>query len=337
MALAIFGKLPYSTLSKIYRDMRCQHHLVQEHNADQPYIPSLTAEGFQEWMTAMIQAYPDTEYQRLSRAVLDMPISNADDSRERFPKELPRRLFPQVENLPAQQRCASALSAEGVGPLRRAPTFPPPPPKGQGFSASSNIERERTPYTGQTDSKVVDSEDEEELPASMPIERERKPYSAAPGGGKVYNDDHSRSVPPEASMHERWRTQSTASHSQWVPPDAPQTLHNRNGSQANGRRPRSPSFSGYGTRSDPNVRDVPGAYYDESEDESRRLAKEAEKRRCDWTPRYPTGESSHRRRGTTGADISYESQPKSVYDDDQYRGRGGGNGYDGRSYDSRRY
>ena len=75
----------------------------------------------------MIQAYPDTEYERLAKAVLAMPISNADDRKERFPKELPRRLFPSTENLQAQQRCAANLSAEGVGPLRKAPTFPPHP------------------------------------------------------------------------------------------------------------------------------------------------------------------------------------------------------------------
>lgn len=179
--------------------MRCQHHLIQEHVADPPQVPALTPEGFQEWMIAMIQAYPDTEYERLSKAVLDMPISNADDTRERFPKELPRRLFPRNENLQAQQRCAAALSAEGVGPLRRAPTFPPPPPMGQNNGPPPSLERERSPYATQADSRAVESEDEHNEPPSVPLERERKPYSAAPGGGKVYDDELSRSMHSDSS------------------------------------------------------------------------------------------------------------------------------------------
>ncbi|KAF2737534.1 hypothetical protein EJ04DRAFT_510194 [Polyplosphaeria fusca] len=336
----IFGRLPYSTLSKIYREMRCQHHFIQEHPADQPQVPALTPEGFEQWMTAMIQAYPDSEYERLSKAVLDMPISNADNCKERFPKELPRRMFPHRENLPAQQRCAAALSAEGVGPLRKAPTFPPPPPMGPSSSAPPpSLERERSPYSSQTDARVVESENENNAPLSMPIERERKPYSAAPGGGKVHDDDLSRTASMQSdssSLHEqRKRAQSTASQSQWMPPNGHQ--HPRTNSTATGRRPRSPSFSNYGTRSDPNV-GMPGAYYSSSydpDDENRR----AEARR-DWARRSAEEGTSgnHSRRSTTGmSDSSYDSQARSIYDDDRDHYKGRSNGYDNRTYDSRRY
>lgn len=317
--------------------MRCQHHLIQEHLADQPHVPALTPEGFQEWMTAMIQAYPDTEYQRLSKAVLDMPISNSDDCKERFPKELPRRLFPHRENLQAQQRCAAALSAEGVGPLRRAPTFPPPPPMGQSNGAAPGLERERSPYSTQPngqDSRAVDSEDEDNEPLAVPIERERKPYTAQPGGGKVYDDDLSRSMQSDTSIHDhRKRTQSTAS--QWSNTSQHQH-HPRTYSTATGRRPRSPSFSGYGTRSDPNVGNIPGSYYSsnmyDSEDEKMK--------RNDWARRQAEeGSGAHSRRSTAGwSDSSYDSQPRSVHEDDYYRGRSNTtNGYDTRGYDSRRY
>jgi hypothetical protein len=349
MYTAIFGTLPYSNLAKLYREMRCQHHLFGEHLADQPHIPALTPDGFQEWMTAMIQAYPDTEYERLSRAVLDMPISNADDCKERFPKELPRRLFPRQDNLQAQQRCAAVLSAEGVGPLRRAPTFPPPPPLGQGGAPPPNLERERSPYGkhNRKESRVIDTDDEDNEPLSVPIERERKPYSAAPGGGKVHEDDMSRSMQSDTSLPDRRnRAQSTASQSQWMPPpnaSNPPQHHSRTSSTATGRRPRSPSFSNYGTRSDPNVRDMPGSYYSsntyDSEDENRRFAKDAEKKRNDWARRQAEEESTgaHSRRSTNMSDSSYESQPRSAYDDDYYRGRSNTNGYDNRGYDSRRY
>ncbi|KAF2116704.1 hypothetical protein BDV96DRAFT_645116 [Lophiotrema nucula] len=343
----IFGRLPYATLGKIYRDMRCQHHLIQEHLADQPQVPALTPQGFEEWMTAMIQAYPDTEYERLSKAVLDMPISNGDDCKERFPKELPRRLFPHRENLPAQQKCAAALSAEGVGPLRKAPTFPPPPPMGPSSGPPPSLERERNPYVSQPDSRVIESEDEDNTPLAIPIERERKPYSAQPGGGKIHEDDLSRSMHSEtSSIHEqRRRAQSTASQSQWIPPQngAQYQQHPRTSSNATGRRPRSPSFSNYGSRSDTSVRDIPGSYYSsniyDSEEENRRFAKDAETKRNDWARRQAEDESSgtHTRRSTAGlSDSSYDSQPRSVYDDDHYRGRGS-NGYDNRGYESRRY
>ena len=341
-AVAIFGKLPYSTLCKIYRDMRCEHHLIQEHVAAVPDIPALTPLGFQEWMIAMIQAYPDAEYERLSRAVLDMPISNADDCKERFPKELPRRLFPQTENLQAQQRCASVLSSEGVGPLRRAPTFPPPPPMTQSTSVPPSLERERSPYAGRPDPNAVVSEDEEHAPKTMPLERERKPYSAAPGGGKVYEEEKGRSKSETPLYEQRRRTQSTASQNPYIPPADPSQYPRP--TQTNGRRARSPSFSNYGKSSDSNVhRDMPGTYYTsevyDEDDEKRRFAKEAEVRRNEWAARQAEHPSAgHQRRSTTGTDSSYDSQTRSVYEDDYYRGRGGSNGYDSRSgYESRRY
>jgi hypothetical protein len=337
----IFGKLSYSTLSKLYRELRCEHHLVQEHPAEQPYVPALTPQGFQEWMTAMIQAYPDAEFERLSKAVLDMPISNAEDRRERFPKELPRRLFPQHENLQAQQRCAAALSAEGVGPLRKAPTFPPPPPMG---GPQPSLERERTPYVSQSrpreDSGAVESDDADNEPLSIPIERERKPYAATPGGGKVHNDDTSRSMQSETSFPEqhRKRAQSTASQSQRVFPNAP---YPRAAPTANSHHTRSPSFSNYGTKSDPAVRDVPGSYYPPnshgSEEENRKFARDAEIRRNDWARRQAEEDvGNHSRKSTASfSDSSYDSQPRSVYDDEYYKGRNSTNGYDSRGYERR--
>ncbi|KAF2463488.1 uncharacterized protein BDR25DRAFT_298052 [Lindgomyces ingoldianus] len=342
---SIFGRLSYPKLCKIYREMRCQHHLIQEHSAGEPRVPALTPEGFQEWMTTMIQAYPDNEYKRLSKAVLDLPISNADDAKERFPKELPRRLFPYQENLHAQQRCAAALSAEGVGPLRKAPTFPPPPPMGPSSGPTPGLDRERSPYATQPDSRAIESDDDE-TPLSMPLERERKPYSSVPGGGKIYEDGLSRSMQSDTVLHSpRHRTQSTASQSQWVPPTigSHHQNHPRTGSHVNSRRPRSPSFSNYGTRSDPSVRDIPGSYFSsnmyDSEEENRRFAKDAEMKRNDWARRQAEEDSSGvpRRSTMNSTDNSYSSQARPMYDTDYYRDRGGSNGYDDRGYEPRRY
>jgi hypothetical protein len=240
------------------------------------------------------------------------------------------------------------LNAEGVGPLRRAPTFPPPPPMGHS-GPPPGLERERSPYVSKPqrrDSRVIDSDDDNE-PLSIPIERERKPYAAAPGGGKLY-EDLGRSMQSDSSNPEhRQRTQSTTSQSQYPPPPVasqPAQHHPRTASNVNGRRPRSPSFSSYGNRSDPNVRDVPGSYYSsnvyDSEEENRRFAKDAEMKRNDWARRQAEEDSAsngYTRRTATGlSDSSYESQPRS-YDDDQYRGRSGTNGYDNRGYEHRRY
>jgi hypothetical protein len=282
----------------------------------------------------MIQAYPDAEYERLAKAVLDMPISNADDRKERFPKELPRRMFPQAENLQAQQRCAAALSAEGVGPLRKAPTFPPPPPKSQPAVANPNLERDRSPYVSQPESRSFASDDEME-PSSVPIERQRKPYAATPGGGKLYDDDLHRSATADASAQEqRRRRQSTAGQGPWAPPptDAYYDQGNqaRAGAQASTRRARSPSFSNYGTQSDPTVRDIPSSYYTSNlhsfEEDSRRYSKDAD-----------ANKKRDHRRSTAGTDSSYESQSRSTYDHDDYRSRNGNNGYEDRGYESRRY
>ena len=78
----------------MYRDLRCQHHLVQERNNQKPDIPGLTSVGFERWMTLLIQAHLEEEYGRLRKAVLNMPISNPD-KKERFSKDISRRLFPQ--------------------------------------------------------------------------------------------------------------------------------------------------------------------------------------------------------------------------------------------------
>lgn len=327
---SIFGELSYATLSKIYRDMRCEHHLIQEHPAEPPSIPALTPAGFEEWMTAMIQAYPDIEYERMAKAVLDMPISNANDRKERFPKELPRRLLPNTENLHAQQRCAAALSSEGVGPLRRAPTFPPPPPKTQYATGVPNLERERSPYAARPDIRAFVSEDEPESP-SVPIERERKPYSSIPGAGKTYNDEPTRNANNDGAGHAHTRrTHSNTNPPPFIPPASDAHHHPRTQSNVFPVRPRSPGFYNYGTQSDSNIQETQNNYHASNvhsfDDDPRKYSEDAGGNIFD-----------RHRRSTAGREATFDSQPRSVYDDDDYRGRHGSGGYNGRGHDSRRY
>lgn len=275
----------------------------------------------------MILAYPDTEYERISKAVLDMPISNADDIKERFPKELPRRMFPRRENIQAQQRCAANLSAEGVGPLRKAPAFPPPPPapKVDTSAASPTLERERSPYGGQPEIRSSDSEGEHES-GFVPIERQRKPYSATPSGGKMFDDLSQSTQSDTTSNSQRRRAQSTANQSQWAPP--PTDTYNHQQTRSSTRRTRSPSFSGHGTYSDGNINDVPASYYasnlHNAQDDGRRRSKDEDSRR-----------QTRHRRDTVGPDSFYDPQPRASYD--EYKGRAGTSGYEERGYDFRRY
>lgn len=135
----------------------------------------------------MIQAHPQAEFDRLSIAVRDMPISNADDRKERFPKELSRRLLPKRDNDQVRQLLGAVLQADGQIKIPKHTTFPPPPPSNFG-------ERARTPYSAQIpkeSSQPSSFEDKDSKPISMPIERERKPYTAKEGQGKTYKDDSS--------------------------------------------------------------------------------------------------------------------------------------------------
>lgn len=58
----------------MYRDPKCQHHLVQDQSNQKPDMLGLTPVDFERWMTLLIQAHPEEGYKRLRKAVLDMPI-----------------------------------------------------------------------------------------------------------------------------------------------------------------------------------------------------------------------------------------------------------------------
>ena len=212
------------SISRIYRELGCQHHLIQEQDDQRPEIPSLTPVGFQRWVTLLIQAHPDEEYERLQKAVLDMPISNPDERKERFPKDCSRRLFPGSADLRIRERLEKAISKHAQVELptnrgdshhhrpsvgtdsehasrtpqpslstestyippnhRRRPSVESAPPSAFGTS----IERERAPYSNVPAEAIIDDTNPTSTPA-QPLERARKPYSAVPGGGKAYDDE----------------------------------------------------------------------------------------------------------------------------------------------------
>ena len=237
------------------RDLEVEHHLVQEKFHERPDIPALTPRGFQRWETLMIQTHPQKEYERLQKAVLNMPINNPDDRGERFPKEIPPRLFSEPPNLPLRERIeqsiikhchvelpeitdeeiadAAARRAQASANPTRAPT-----------ESDSAADRGRQPYN--TSSSAIE-DDEEESTSPNPIERERKPYSAHPGAGRVYDEigPSSRRQTGSFSTSSKPREEFLASTSKHRPSDAhnPEPPHPRTAARrlAKGGRSRSSS------------------------------------------------------------------------------------------------
>jgi hypothetical protein len=206
-----------SSISRLFREFEAQHHLVQDRLDKKPSIPGLTPHGFEKWVTVLLYAHPDHEFERLAKTALHMPISNPDNRRERFPKEISRRLFPRESNAGMVSKLQNAINVHcGVDVRPRQdstvmesdqqphtsyraddPVQPPPiKPRRQDSLLSPvtpppiylGIDRGRRKSYSNAPSDAAISEDDDDAPTPQPIERERKPYVAQPGGGKNYGD-----------------------------------------------------------------------------------------------------------------------------------------------------
>lgn len=193
--------------------------MVQEDDGEKPVIAGLTPIGFERWVTLLIRAHPDEEYNRLQKAVLTMPISNPEDRKERFPKEISRRLFPNFGDRKVCERLDYAICehahvdlpkrARVDSPVFMADTIaepeelPPPNRRSTGglkvdtetktstnFHTSPLEERDRAPYSTVPSEAMIDNTNPfPPPPPTKPIERERKPYAAVPGVGKAFDDE----------------------------------------------------------------------------------------------------------------------------------------------------
>ncbi|KKK16184.1 hypothetical protein ARAM_006116 [Aspergillus rambellii] len=202
-----------SSISRLFREVEAEHHLVQDKLNERPDIPGLTPRGFQVWATLMIQTHPDKEFERLQKAVLHMPISNPDNRKERFPKEIPRRLFPETPDLRLREKvdeyimkhCGVDLPPITDDEISKVAAYrhkaSASPNVSIAESTASINERERKPYS--STSAVFDDDDTTE-PSRPAIERKRKPYTAQPGGGKVHEG-------PETPTHHHTGSFSSAS------------------------------------------------------------------------------------------------------------------------------
>ncbi|KAJ5164499.1 uncharacterized protein N7500_006329 [Penicillium coprophilum] len=201
-----------SSISRLFREIKVEHHLVQDDIEKRPDIPGLTPKGFETWATLMILANPGREYERLQKAVLHMPINNPDDRKERFPKELPRRLFPEIGDIAIREDIEERMMVHcGVDlpyitpeernqsasrPTRSSTTTASPTERTHSYERGRPRAPGSTPRPAQQPqprpvSSVITDDEEDEPTPSVPIERERKPYSANPGVGKVYDESGS--------------------------------------------------------------------------------------------------------------------------------------------------
>jgi hypothetical protein len=227
-----------SSISRLYREIEAQHHLTQVKLDERPDTPGLTPLGFATWATLLIRAYPEQEFERLQKTVLEMPISNPDDRKERFPKEISRRLFPTHPDLKIRDKLEKAMathcnlkfpssyvsatdSQQQNAPVQTraessTQSFPNPAPPSQSardggllspvssrpsqpLPMGTSVERDRQQYATSPSEGAVEDNREDSAPLSQPIERERKPYVAQPGGGKSY-DEVNRPPSPQEYM-----------------------------------------------------------------------------------------------------------------------------------------
>ena len=340
----------------MYRDLECQHHLVQEQFDKRPEIPGLTPVGFERWATLLIRAHPEEEFERLKKAVLEMPISNPDDKKERFPKDISRRLFPTTEDRRIRERLQKAMvehadivlppsfATDTLKPSQNDPsarsvheTIPPIAP----ISIPSNIERERKPYSNTPNECAIDDTN----PPFQPIERERKPYRVQPGGGRVYEQDGRTTIP-----NQTMRSNSTTERVRPVPISGqvprnqadlpPPEIHQMPRGAANIRRRHSPSFSA-GTndfrRSDGDLRIFQSSSYQPStlpsaegyEDDVPRYGREQDIRRGEYARRQADedagrygGSPSTRTRYDPRLETSDHRRGSNQTDEDYYRSSG---------------
>ncbi|MCJ1389603.1 hypothetical protein MMC18_002460 [Xylographa bjoerkii] len=300
-----------SSISRMYRELECQHHLVQERHDEKPDIPGLTPVGFERWVTLVIRAHPEEEFERLQKTVLEMPISNPDDKKERFPKDISRRLFPGEEDRKARERLQKAMvehahislpKATNLDVPRAAPSESASRPIREPYITQeavhipANIERERKPYSSTPQDCAIDDTNT----PIQPIERERKPYRVQPGAGRVYEEDGRTTVPNHGvrsnSTVERTRPIPIGSQNARVQGDPPvPEIHQPIRGSASVRRRHSPSFSAGNNeyrRSDGDLRMFQSGT-EGYEDDGRRYMRDTDLRRGEYARRQADEDATH--------------------------------------------
>ncbi|ESZ96847.1 hypothetical protein SBOR_2768 [Sclerotinia borealis F-4128] len=282
---SIFKTLSNTQISKLYQDLGCQHHLVQEDSHSSPTIPALTPLGFAHWMTIQISAYPSEESERLGKVVLALPINAdgqmVDGKPERLPKQISRHLLPDLGDRDSEKLMRTAMThfsddlgiphssrskpAASSPPLRQTsptdrsqsrPDDIPQPRASYSGPTSKPIERERMPYAGAP--SVTSESSSVDEGTGVQIERERKPYAAQPGSGKMHTEAFNINLPNRPG-----RADSTA-RAKEPERERSRSRHNRTQSTASqdsykppplssAKRNRSPQFKSYSHSTPTNI------------------------------------------------------------------------------------
>ena len=275
MISAIFRAQSNEQISRLYQDLGCEHHLVQDNPSGPPNTPALTPIGFAHWTTIHILAYPEVEAKRLEKVVLALPIDadgvSQDGKPERLPKQISRYLLPQKEDSKSRRGLEDAIedffsdlgtssrqksTIMSSSPLRRSPSTQSqshPVDIHQGKTAPiiinpKLVDRERKKYTGA--SSVSESSGNE---APIKIERERQPYTAQPGSGKVYAEGGSFSTPPRRRRANSTREQNRPE----IPRLRTQSTASQNYTPLPRRQPDSPVFKGYSSSTPGDLNGLP--------------------------------------------------------------------------------
>ncbi len=293
MSLAIFRAQSNEQISRLYQDLGCQHHLVQEDCHSAPVIPALTPFGFAHWMTIHILAYPEEESKRLEDVVLAIPIDadgcRVDGKPERLPKQISRHLLPEREDYESKKLLDRAMKdfMEDLGTTnahkpsitssstsRRSSSShhvrPHPveihqakPSSTATKAYSTPIERERQPYSGAPSAVSEGSSGDD----PVRLERERAPYTAQPGSGKVHTDASNLGIPSRLG-----RSNSTAnrpSREAKEPVDADDSRHQRTQSNTSqtysrprsSRRTNSPPMKGFSNSTPDDIHNTTSSKY----------------------------------------------------------------------------
>ena len=86
-----------SSISRTHRDFKCEHQYILRTGGqleERPDMPALTPGGFVTWAKVLIVAYPDTEYERLQKALEVFRIRDGGS-----PIKMDRSLFPEQAGL----------------------------------------------------------------------------------------------------------------------------------------------------------------------------------------------------------------------------------------------
>lgn len=143
-------------------------------------------------MTVQILANPGEEFERILQTVEQMPISNADNQQERFPKKISRKLFPRSGDSKYHRQFERAIrdddgvTSSGSLPTESSTSMRRESMVGSAHSAHSGSQRKREEPLSD---EAMESSPLDHAALKRPIERERKPYAAIPGAGRIAEED----------------------------------------------------------------------------------------------------------------------------------------------------